>query len=320
MNRNDPISIVAVIGLILVISCRHSGSGILEVKSTGKGIWLYEDKEPVMFFRSEPASWNGSFTRNNYVHPLYSVSGDTLTEDFPEDHRHHRGIFWAWHQVWVGEQRMGDPWLCKDFTWDIKDLETGIRTDAAIIKTLTHWKSSSWRDAKGNLLPLAEEQIKLTVFPAKRNSRTIFFNINLTSLTDSLKVGGSEDVKGYGGFSWRVKLPEDIVFTGKEGTVEPNTEAVHAGPWIRMHGSFSGKKQGGILVIAHPSNPGDPGKWILREKNSMQNAVYPGKIPVVLNMGEGFTLRYCLVIYEGDTDQLDPGEQYREYLHFKQNV
>ena len=29
----------------------------------------------------------------------------------PADHRHQRGLFWAWHQVWIGEERIGDPWL-----------------------------------------------------------------------------------------------------------------------------------------------------------------------------------------------------------------
>ena len=33
--------------------------------------------------------------------------GQVLTEDFPADHLHHRGIFWAWHQVYVGEKAMG---------------------------------------------------------------------------------------------------------------------------------------------------------------------------------------------------------------------
>ena len=32
-------------------------------------------------------------TRSCYIHPLYSLDGKVLTEDFPEDHLHHHGIF-----------------------------------------------------------------------------------------------------------------------------------------------------------------------------------------------------------------------------------
>lgn len=35
-------------------------------------------------------------TRSCYIHPLYSLNGKVLTEDFPEDHLHHHGIFWTW--------------------------------------------------------------------------------------------------------------------------------------------------------------------------------------------------------------------------------
>jgi AcrR family transcriptional regulator len=36
------------------------------------------------------------FRRSCYIHPLYGLDGEVMTEDFPVDHRHHRGVFWAW--------------------------------------------------------------------------------------------------------------------------------------------------------------------------------------------------------------------------------
>ena len=34
--------------------------------------------------------------RSSYVHPIYGIEGEILTDDFPADHHHHRGLFWAW--------------------------------------------------------------------------------------------------------------------------------------------------------------------------------------------------------------------------------
>jgi hypothetical protein len=37
-----------------------------------------------------------------YVHPLYGLDGEVLTDDFPADHVHHRGLYWAWPHVRLG--------------------------------------------------------------------------------------------------------------------------------------------------------------------------------------------------------------------------
>ncbi|HDS06244.1 MAG TPA: hypothetical protein ENO05_01335 [Bacteroides sp.] len=320
MSRITLTGIIPLTGLLLVAASQHADKGFFEAERTDEGLRLTEKGQTVLFFRSKPVSRKGQYTRNNYIHPLLSLSGDTLTEDFPDDHRHHRGIFWAWHQVWVGQQRLGDAWSCENFSWDIHRLETDIRRDMAVISVNTHWKSPAWKDADGNPEPFAEENTKITVFPADNHIRKLKFKITVTSLTDSLRVGGSEDVKGYGGFSWRVKLPEDVMFTGSEGALMPETAAVKAGPWIYMYGTFSGNKPAGILMMSDPANPGDPEQWVLREKHSMQNAVFPGNIPVVLNHRDSFTLNYCMVIHEYPPAQFDPAEQYREYLENKANI
>ena len=50
----------------------------------------------------DPKAKDGKLARANYVHPLLDLDGEPLTEDFPADHPHHRGVFWAWHQVRIG--------------------------------------------------------------------------------------------------------------------------------------------------------------------------------------------------------------------------
>jgi hypothetical protein len=54
-----------------------------------------------------------------------NVNGNILTEDFPKDHLHHRGVFWAWHQVLIGDKKMGDAWECRDFIWDVQQFDQG---------------------------------------------------------------------------------------------------------------------------------------------------------------------------------------------------
>ena len=87
------------------------------VHQTDEGVELTESGKPVLFFQTKTKSQNGKWPRANYVHPLYGLDGQVLTEDFPEDHPHHRGVFWAWHQLrWNGES-VADPWVCRGIEW-----------------------------------------------------------------------------------------------------------------------------------------------------------------------------------------------------------
>ena len=44
-------------------------------------------------------------SRGCYIHPLYGLSGEQLTDDFPSDHYHHHGVFWTWPHVMVHGQQ-----------------------------------------------------------------------------------------------------------------------------------------------------------------------------------------------------------------------
>jgi hypothetical protein len=74
-----------------------------------KGRWwppAFEKGEKVFFYQSEPKNHKGKYERLHYIHPLWAPDGAALTEDFPADHLHHRGVFWAWHQVWIGDKKL----------------------------------------------------------------------------------------------------------------------------------------------------------------------------------------------------------------------
>ena len=89
--------------------------------SNAEGVTVLEGIRPVLTYQRAAKSEDGRWPRANYVHPLYDLDGEVLTEDFPADHGHQRGIFWAWHQVLVDGQPMGDAWACIDFQWDVTE-------------------------------------------------------------------------------------------------------------------------------------------------------------------------------------------------------
>jgi len=301
---------------IAEVELQHNPSDAptIQIVGSDEGFQFKEGDQDVLFYQQAPKSLNGEYTRSNYVHPLYDLAGNVVTEDFPEDHRHHRGIFWAWHQVRVGKKNLGDSWWTRDFSWDVVDASVATERNSSSLTVDVVWKSPDWTDAAGKAKPLVKERTTIRVHAAENDARKIDFEIRLLALEEDLRIGGSEDDKGYGGFSTRVRLPEDVRFQNRDGDVTPQRTAVNAGAWIDIVGSFGPERYpSGMAVLCHPSVPDFPQGWLLRQKGSMQNPVYPGREPVLLSTEEPLVLRYRLVQHRGRVDRETINRWHAEY-------
>lgn len=291
-----------VVGLISgVIGFGVSATGYCEkptgfsVERTSEGVLVSENGQKVLFYQQKPKSEEGRYERANYIHPLYSLDGKVLTEDFPADHRHHRGIFWAWHQLWLGDKKLGDAWTTQNFLARVKSVKTvQNNSDKMSIHAQVDWTTSLPTDGKGQPFPIVKENTTITAHARQENWRLVDFEIRLLAQKPAVKIGGSEDRKGYGGFSVRLGLTPETRFRDTNGPVQPQTTAVKAGPWIDI-----ASEQSGVAILDHPANPGYPQPWILRQKRSMQNPAYPGREPIKLSPEKPLVFKYRLVIHDG---------------------
>lgn len=280
-----------------MLCCGFAGAQLTMEKVDG-GILILDGESKVLQFQTDPKAKNGAYKRCNYIHPLWAPDGEVLTEDFPDDHLHHRGIFWAWHQVWIGNKRIGDPWIIKDFDQEVVEFEFMKQAGGTVVlSTEVDWKSDKWKK-DGHKVPYLKENANITINPEEGNYRRIDIEIKLLALEEDLMIGGSEDKKGYSGFSVRTKLPDDINFSGPEGPVTPEVTQVTSNGYINISGSF-GKNRGGVVIVDDPENPGYPQPWILRKKNSMQNAAWPGREAVKVPTINPLILKYSLIVYSG---------------------
>ncbi len=287
--------------MVLLISGHLITAQKFEFQDKKEGVLLTWGDREIYFYQAEMKSQNGRYARANYIHPLYGINGEILTEDFPEDHLHHRGIFWAWHQFYVNNEKVGDPWSCQDISWEVRDVEHTVSREEATLKTELFWMGQ----LSGDPSPSSGQEKLLkenTTIKCRRFSGQHYefdFEIELTALHEGTKLGGSEDEKGYGGFSARIILPEDLSFYGKNGKVVPKNTAVQAEGWINIQGTFdpAQNNQSAITIMYDPKAQKHFHGWILRSEGSMQNAAYPGREPVAIEKGSTLTLRYKLVLH-----------------------
>jgi len=280
------------------------------IKNSEQGIELLENGKPVFYYQRTPKSLTGEYICSNYIHPLYSLNGDTLTEEFPVDHPYHRGVFWTWHQLFADNVSLGDGWINDGISQDVIAAKTEKRSDRALISLDVIWKSSIFQNGK----PFMHEHTVIIVHKLKSDLRKIDFEITLQSLTGGLQIGGSADKKGYGGFCVRLKCPENLVFTSEKGRVTPQELQSEAGPWMDFSAGFStGSAVSGLTILSHPGNPDFPEPWILRQKGSMQNVVFPGQNKITIPVDKPIVLRYRIIIHNGNAESLDIPDLQSEY-------
>ncbi|MBI85996.1 MAG: hypothetical protein CMJ81_22600 [Planctomycetaceae bacterium] len=280
----------------------ESQPGVL-IEPQAEGFEFRDHDRPVLFYQKTPRTMDGQVRRAGFVHPLRGLDGEVLTQVFPSDHRHHHGVFWAWHQLWIGDKRAGDPWITKDFLLLVKQAEIVAQGPLfATLEVRSHWTSPLVTDAAGEHKPIVEELTTIRLYHALGDTQYVDFTIRLKPLLPDVRIGGSENTRGYSGFTVRVGPPEEMQIVDTSGLLSEDAVGTHA-RWADVSGRFaSGDATSGIAILSHPSLREFPPRWLLRHYG-MQNVVYPGREPIELSDEELLVIRHRLVLHRGDNEQ-----------------
>jgi hypothetical protein len=245
------------------------------------------------------------YIQSCYIHPLLSLDGRVLTDDFPADHFHHHGLFWVWPVVrtrgvststW--EPKM--PRLRQRFVAWLKREEV---KGAFVLSFENAWEL----DEKETV---AEETVTLRIHHAGRKGRRIDLEVVIEAVDGPLELQGTPDQnKGYGGLCFRgAPMFTGATMTTDEGLLKE--DAVHTPfRWIDLS-----TRELGIAVFVSPDHPGFPTNWMVRNSYAgIINASWPGLEPVVLKPDEPVTLRYRVYIHRGDATAGEVKAAYAAY-------
>ncbi|PXA86680.1 hypothetical protein DMC25_13590 [Caulobacter sp. D4A] len=286
----------ALLAAALLVGASPAFAGRIDAALSDDAITVTEDGKTALVYRTKPLDPAKEPGRANYVHPLYVPDGTVLTEDRPADHLHQRGAFWSWHQVLVNGKSVGDGWFMQGLSFHVHD--RGFEGDAAgrgIVTIKADWLVNSGPE----VVYAAAETTKVTVHPLKGGARRIDFDTTITARTDTLALGGSDDAKGYGGFSIRLIRPDALVFGSGGKQVKPQNEPVEAGKAMGFAWSSAASGSGvpaWTVGLSCKANDKPVTRWILRNELSMQNCVFPGRAPYVIKKGESLRLQETLII------------------------
>ena len=280
-----------------------------EVSAASLGLW--EGNQRVLVYNHgliRPQEEAAGKPRATYIHPLYGLDGEVLTDDFPKDHTYHRGVYWAWQHLKMGEREF-DQWslrsLASEFQrWTARD----VSEKAATLGIENGW----FLDGK----QVVREEVTLRVFPASENSRAIDVELTWTPLEEPITVWGAPE-KSYGGFNFRFARPKRPTITAPSGRTADDLVVTRM-PWADYANEFAAepaKEQGrlsGAAIFVHPRHPDFPPEWMTRHYG-LVSVGWPGVQAQTLPAKKPTTLRYRLWIHRGNPEAAEIQKAYDAY-------
>ncbi len=243
--------------------------------------------------------------RSTYVHPVYSLDGKPLTDDFPADHHHHRGMSWMWLKVVSGELS-GDLWTLKGVHQRFERLITpAIYDDSVLLRVRNGW----YHDASGR--KLLDETVSLRVHRADGKLRLIDCELRLSASTDPVTIGVS--ATGYSGFGIRFAEGADKQIRVPSGLISKDEDR-KPHQWADYSSRFSGQPgRDGIAILDNSRNPNSPPGWTLRFYGYINPAFTSAASDYTIEPGSPLTLRYRVVVHRGDLTAAELQRLYDDY-------
>ncbi len=277
------------------------------VEASDKSLGLWEGDKPVFVYNHGVISKAGvpaDRARSSYVHPLYGLDGEVLTDDFPKDHYHHRGLFWAWPHVKIGDKEYS--------LWDLKGIrhqfERWIEKEATA-KGATLAVENGWYVGAEKVV---KETIRLRVHPAKADERAIDVDCEWVPVKEPLTLTGAEG-KSYGGLTLRFAPGTNTAITIPAGLTKEDLPMTNL-PWADLTRLWTAEKTtSGAAIFVHPSHPDFPPQWLTRHYGVLCLG-WPGVKPETFQPGQVIHCRYRVWIHRGQVSTERLAKAYAEYL------
>jgi hypothetical protein len=239
-----------------------------------------------------------------YLHPIWGFDGEVLTDDFPKDHYHHHGAFWAWPHVTVDGKEY-DLWTSAGIEQRfVRWLHQEAGPIAAVIGVENGWFVGDRQ--------VATERVWIRAYRAGERERSLDLEIYLVPLVPlSLQGAGG---KSYGGLTVRfaVKREADATITVPAGKT---TEDLYETPleWADLTTQIAGApNRSGGAVFVHPQHPNYPPTWLTRHYGPLCIG-WPGVHARQYEPGQPHRLPYRIWLHGGDADVEQLKSQYAAF-------
>ena len=255
------------------------------------------------------------FLRGGYIHPVYTPKGRIVTDDYPSDHYHHHGIWFAWTKTEF-EGKHPDFWNVGDLTGRV-DFEKVITTwGGPVYAGFSSFQKYVALTGPSPKTALNEEWDVRVYNVGSVREPYFVFDIVATQECASESPLILEEYR-YGGMGvrgnreWRDKTK--VSFLTSEGKTRADGNATR-GRWCHIGGTVDGQLVG-IAVLDHPSNFRAPVPLRIHPDDPYFNYAPSQMGRFQIDPGKPFVLRYRYVVSDGPPDAKLLDRLWNDYAH-----
>ena len=289
--------------LIALLPCAVAAPSVTAKREGTQFVFRAGDRE-IVRYQAEPAPLprpdiRPEFQRGGYLFPLLTPSGNEVADDYPPNHIHHHGVWWAWTKTsFAGTQpdfwNMGDrkgrvEFVSVDPPWE-KDGAAGLTARHRFVSLLSNPPAA-----------VLNETWELTVRASDEGRPR-----HIIDLTSTQNCAGPEPLKlpkyHYGGLGFRGLRTWDgaanCQFLTSEGITDRVKGNTSTARWLWVGGPA---RDGiaGITVLSHPSNFRSPQPLRLHPTEPFICFAPPQAGDMEIKPGAPYVSRYRLVIADG---------------------
>jgi len=253
----------------------------------GRTVFRYMTKKPA----------DSELTANSVccLFPVNTPSGERVVDFAPSDHRHHRGVFLAWHAM-QGK-------VAADFWgWGQFAPTKGRVIENRAVKLLNASAQGAQIAVRNDWTADGQVMIEEATTIAAREQQGVYvvdLDYHLTPTSDTTLMQTA-----FSGFCVKARKDGKALYISPLGEVtlpaphhlKPETDWP-AAQWYDYTIKLNNGKTIGVAVLDHPGNP--PSLWHNLQAIAMVNPCIVAPGPVKLKTRQTLRLRYRLVIHDG---------------------
>lgn len=271
-----------------------------------KSLRLWEDDRPVLVYNQGVISKPGvadAQSRSTYIHPIYGLDGEILTDDFPRDHLYHRGLYWAWPHIKIADQEY-DLWSLRGIRYEFQRwLVRETKADTAMLGVQNGWFVGDKQ--------VMREEVWVQVHSASSEGRSIDVELTWMATDRPVTLWGAEG-KSYGGLTLRFGPRSKTIITVPTGRTTEDLVVTRL-PWADLSGDLKGPNElSGAAIFVHPEHPDHPPTWMTRHYGVLAVG-WPGLTPLTFESGKSVSCRYRIWIHRGAPEAAEIQSAYQKY-------
>lgn len=287
----------------------HVDASQIDIRQDGKNVLTYNHAHVI-----PPDHLSPQYIRSGYIHPVYSPSGLLVTEEFPDDHPHHKGVWFPWTRTEFEGRRIN--------FWDLNRGEGTVQF--AGVKALFSGSVFAGFRAHHEFIDFTYSDTGKKVMDEEWDVRlwNVDPSLYVWDLTSTQRMATEEPLKllqhRYGGLGFRGAkewTDDNHVILTSEGHTKADGHK-ELSRWVAHSGEIEEGREAAVIIMVHPQNERFPEPMRIWDTGGAFFCYSPIQREAwVIEPGRNYRFRYRFIIHDGPADAGFAEQMWQQFAH-----